>query len=102
MNAENPQLNSDTLLTLVVAELLLSPESGTTWIKDFAIDLGFELPQDQAETIDSEANRTLDQLAIPFVESLPEPYQTKYRWILEQRADQLHPLGEGHGEDLAL
>ena len=102
MNSENLQTNPDTLVTLVVAELLLNPEYGRSWISDLAIDLEMELTEDQIEAVDDSAARTLDQLAIPFVESLPEPYRTSYRESLEKRAAALHPLGEGHGKDIEL
>lgn len=102
MDTENTQNSTDTLLTLVVTEVLLDPGFGSTWIKDLAIDHDLEITDSQVELVGREAIRTLDQLAMPFVESLPEPYRTTYREALEARAAELHPLGDGHGKDIEL
>lgn len=103
MNAQNPELDLDAALTVAVVELLLNPEYSFGWLKDIASDYSSTpLTEDQVDELDTTLTRTLDQLAIPFVESLPESVRGVYKEILEKRSAALHPLGNGHGQDIEL
>jgi len=97
-----PQIDTDTIHTLALVELLLNPEYTKGWVDDLATELGVDLNEPQLDAVDSAVTRTLDQLAIPFVESLPEAQRAVYQRALKERERAAHPLGEGHGEDIEL
>lgn len=75
----------DGAATLAVVELLLSPEYSTEWLEELAAGLGLELDDKQIEDLDANITRILDQLAIPFVESLPAKPRENYRSTLKGR-----------------
>lgn len=72
MDITQPQADLDTVVTLAIIELLIQPEYGVAFLEEIARSEGIELTEAQTEHIEVAVNRTLDQLAMPFVESLPE------------------------------
>lgn len=86
-NAEPDEVVTDVdgAATLAVVELLLSPEYSTEWLEELAAGLGLELDEKQIEDLDAKITRILDQLAVPFVESLPARPRANYQGTLEGR-----------------
>lgn len=102
MTIETPKISADDLTTILIIELLVSPEHGMSWIEETAKSFDLELTDGQLETVDGEVSGTLHQLAIPFIESLPEPLHSTYRELMEKIESRAYPLGEGHGRDIEL
>jgi len=75
----------DDLATATVVELLLNPELGSL-IPELARKLGLEITEAQEDLVDFSVLRLMDQLAIPFVESLPEEHRAEYVATLERRS----------------
>lgn len=75
----------DDLATATVVELLLNPELGGI-IPELAQALGLEITDAQEDLVGFSVLRLMDQLAIPFVESLPEEHRADYVEILERRS----------------
>ena len=93
MNTETPQDAAvDTLVTLGVVELLLNPEFAGDWLSDFAESIGVTLTDEQDEYLNDTVIRTLTELAVPFVQSLPDDQRPVYEDVLRQREQALHPL----------
>ena len=86
MESSKNQTDLDTVVTLAVIELLIAPEYGFEWLEDLALSHGIELTEAQTEHIELAVNRTLDQLAIPFVASLPDGPRASYEAILRKRS----------------
>ena len=80
------QINLDDVVTLAIVELLTNPEYGISWIKELSLGQGDELTDAQAELVDTAVVRTMDQLAIPFIQSLPEAQRAVYEQMLRRRA----------------
>jgi len=87
---KNPDL--DALITHAVVELLISPEYGQDWLRELVAEDERDLTDEEVEAVDTAVNRTLDQLVIPFVESLPEATRGIYKDILKRREAQAYPL----------
>ena len=83
--SQNQTDDLDTVVTLAVIELLVQPEHGFGWLEDLALSNGIELTEAQTEHIAVAVNRTLDQLAGPFVASLPDGPRAHYEAILRKR-----------------
>lgn len=75
----------DDLATATVIELLLNPELGNL-VPNLAKKLGLEITEAQEDLVDFSVLRLMDQLAIPFVESLPEEHRAEYVATLERRS----------------
>lgn len=82
----------DRLITVAVVEHLLYPEMSGDRIGGIAGELGLELTEAQEDYAIEAVLRTLDQLAIPFVDSLPAEMSQRYREDLEIRARESYPL----------
>lgn len=91
INNTNPQADVDGMVALGVLELLLSPEYSGSWLRELSTEFGVLLTSTDEELLDEAITRTLDQLAIPFVESLPEALRGPYMKTLEERELMLHP-----------
>lgn len=94
MDNSNPKTDVDDLVSLGVIELLLNPEFAGDWLRSFAEEVGLELTFEQETYLNDTVARTLDQLAMPFVESLPEPHRKVYGDLLKRRDQAIHPLNE--------
>jgi len=90
IDQKNPDL--DALVTHAIVELLTNPEYGQNWLRELVAEDERDLTEDELETVGVAVDRTLDQLAIPFVESLPEATRGVYRDLLKRREAQAHPL----------
>lgn len=66
------------VVTAAILEILLNGrmDSDPT---EFAAELGVELTREQEIYLKDTVLRTIDQLAIPFLDSLPEELQSRYR-----------------------
>ena len=93
MNTEIIKPNLDDAVTQGVVELLLSPEYGGDWIRELLINAGVEEPTEAQEaTVANAIDRVLDQLAIPFVETIAdEKDREACRGILKKREAALYP-----------
>lgn len=80
------QITLDDIVTLGVVELLTSPEVAYNWLSTYAEELGLEVSEAQEDELNLAFNRTLDQLAIPFIDSLPETLRASYAELMEKRA----------------
>ncbi len=78
MADQQPKADVDMVVTAAILEILLNGrmDSDPT---EFAAELGVELTRDQEIYLKDTVLRTIDQLAIPFLESLPEALQDRYR-----------------------
>lgn len=90
IDQKNPDL--DALVTHAIVELLISPEYGQDWLRELVAENERDLSNEEIEAVGVAVDRTLDQLAIPFVESLPESAREVYRGILKHREAQAYPL----------
>lgn len=90
IDQKNPDL--DALVTHAIVELLTNPEYGQSWLRELVAEDERELTEAELETVGIAVDRTLDQLAIPFVESLPEATRGVYRDLLKRREAQAYPL----------
>jgi len=93
-NTEKKTPDLDTVVTHAVVELLISPEYGQDWLMELVRPDERDLTDEEAEKIGAAVDRVLDQLAIPFVESLPEDTREVYRSILKRREAAVHPVSE--------
>lgn len=82
----NTAADLDTVIGLAIVEILVNPEHSFEWLRELAESEGIELTEAQGTYLDETVTRTLDQLAIPFIESLPEGERERYRAILERRS----------------
>lgn len=94
METSKIQTDLDTVVTLAVIELLIQPEYGFEWLEDLALSHGFELSESETEHIEVAISRTLDQLAMPFVGSLPDGLRDSYETILRKRSGYPEQLEE--------
>lgn len=78
MADQQPKADVDMVVTAAIVEILLnggmSSEPG-----DFAAELGVELSKSQEQYLKDTVLRTIDQLAIPFLNDLPDEIQDRYR-----------------------
>lgn len=93
-NTEKKNPDLDTAVTVAIVELLVSPEYSQSWLEELVRDDERDLTAEEVEAVGIAVDRTLDQLAIPFVESLPEATRKVYRDILKRREAQAHPLND--------
>lgn len=84
----------DTVVTLAVIEFLIGHEDDFSWFGDLALSHGFELSESETEHIEVAISRTLDQLAMPFVGSLPDGLRDSYETILRKRSGYPEQLEE--------
>lgn len=86
-NAEPDEVVTDVdgAATLAVVELLLSPDFSIDWLEELVVELGLDLNKQQIDELEHSVTRILDQLAIPFVESLPAAPRENYRATLKGR-----------------
>lgn len=91
-NTEKKNPDLDAAVTVAIVELLISPEYGQDWLRELVRDDERDLTDGEVEAVGIAVDRTLDQLAIPFVESLPEATRKVYRDILKSREAQAYPL----------
>jgi len=87
---KNPDL--DALVTHAIVELLVSPEYSQDWLRELVAEDERDLTDGEVEVVDTAVNRILDQLVIPFVESLPEATRGVYENILKRRDAEAYPL----------
>lgn len=82
---ENRPVDVDYLVTLGVAEVLISPEISDHWVQEMAANEGVKLTEHQHDYLKSTIQVTLDQLAIPFIECLLEEKRERYKGLITSR-----------------
>lgn len=87
-NPTTDKLDVDQLLTISIIELLVSPEFDYSWIGDLAKELDSPVLEHEQEYLYQNVQTTLDQLAIPFIESLPESRRDEYRELMLKKNEQ--------------
>lgn len=91
IEASEAIIDADGVVTLAMVELLTNPEYGGSWLQELAEELNVELDDAQLNYLEQTVARTLDQLAIPFVKSLPARDRGIYEEHLRMREAAFNP-----------